>query len=92
MRFVWDEEKNRANLGKHGLSFHDAVHVFDGPMLVDLDDRFDYGEDRWVGIGRLTSRIVVIVYTEPTDETIRIISVGKALSHEQKIYEEFFGK
>jgi hypothetical protein len=43
-------------------------------MLIDLDDRVDYGEDRWIGLGQLRMRIVVVVYTEPDDETIRVIS------------------
>lgn len=92
MNYEWDERKNRANLHKHGLSFADAVIVFSGPMITDLDERFDYSEDRWTGIGRLRSRIVVVVYSEPDDETIRIISLRKALKHERRIYEELFGK
>lgn len=59
-------------------------------MLVNLDDRVDYGEDRWIGIGRIQQRIVVVVYTEPDDDTIRIISLRKALSHERAAYEQAF--
>jgi len=91
MNVEWDEQKNQANLRKHGLSFADAWQIFEAPMLIDVDDRFDYGEDRWIGIGRLQSRIVVVVYTEPSDETIRIISLRKALTHERAIYEQEFG-
>ena len=58
------------------------------PMLVGPDDREDYGEDRWIGIGLLRGRIVVVVYTESEDETVRIISLRKALSHERRDYEE----
>lgn len=58
-------------------------------MLVALDEREDYGEDRWIGIGLLNGRVVVVVYTEPDDETIRIISLRKALSHERKRYEQY---
>jgi uncharacterized DUF497 family protein len=43
MRFVWEAAKRRANLVKHGLDFHDAPEMFDGPMLVALDNRHDYG-------------------------------------------------
>ena len=92
MRFEWDEQKNQANLRKHGLSLADARNVFDAPLLVTLDDRFDYGEDRWIAIGRLQFRIVVVVYTESNEQTIRIISLRKALSHERTAYEELFGK
>ncbi len=91
MNFEWDEQKNEANTRKHGFSFADAWEIFEAPMLINLDDRFDYGEDRWVGIGRLQSRIVVVVYTEFDDETIRIISLRKALSYERAVYQQEFG-
>jgi hypothetical protein len=51
MKFAWDEQKNQSNIRKHGFSFADAWEIFAAPMLIDLDDRFDYGEDRWIGIG-----------------------------------------
>ncbi len=47
------------------------------------------GEDRFVAIGLLDGRVVVIVYTEPDDQTIRIISLRKALSLERKYYEQY---
>lgn len=51
MPFEWDERRNRNNIRKHGLNFADAESVFDAPMLVDLDVRLEYGEDRWIGLG-----------------------------------------
>lgn len=52
MQFEWDEAKAAANLAKHGVSFEDAAQVFFDPLLYDgLDDRFEYGEERWVAIG-----------------------------------------
>jgi uncharacterized protein len=44
---------------------------------------------RWVGIGLLDGRVIVVVYTEPDRETIRIISLRKALSYEQRHYEQY---
>jgi len=46
MKFEWDKRKNQANIEKHGLDFADAPKVFEAPMLVKLDERKDYGEDR----------------------------------------------
>lgn len=89
MGFEWDEDKNRENIRKHGLDFADAPQMFDFPMLVSLDDRTDYGEDRWIGIGLLSSRTSVVVYIERTGDVIRIISLRKALSHERQRYETF---
>jgi len=89
MSFEWDERKNRANIDKHGFDFADAYQIFDLPMVVELDERYDYGEDRLVGIGMLDGRVVVLVYTEPNEGTVRIISLRKALSHERKRYEQY---
>lgn len=91
MKFEWDEKKNQINIQKHGFNFVDAWEIFESPMLIDLDDRLDYGEDRWIGLGMLRSHVVVVVYTEPDEETTRIISLRKALSHERYAYEETFG-
>ncbi len=89
MRFEWDEQKRKVNIRKHGFDFADAKQVFAGPMLVRLDMRQDYGEDRWIGIGITHGRVVVVVYTERDDgETIRIISLRKALKHERKRFEK----
>jgi uncharacterized protein len=58
-------------------------------MLTALDDRADYGEERWIGIGLLDGRVVVVVYTEPEHDCVRVISMRKALSHERRDYEAY---
>ena len=88
MRFEWDEEKNQDNIRKHGLDFSDAWQVFDAPMLTALDTKEDYGEDRFIGIGFLKNFVAVVVYTEPQHETIRVISLRKALKHEREQFEK----
>lgn len=89
MKFEWDERKNQSNLAKHGFDFADAFRIFNLPMVVEFDEREDYGEDRRISIGLLNGRVVVIVYTEPDEETVRIISLRKALSHERRRYEQY---
>ncbi|MEX0271984.1 BrnT family toxin [Leptolyngbyaceae cyanobacterium UHCC 1019] len=89
MKFDWDERKNQSNLAKHGFDFADAGRIFNLPMVVELDEREDYGEERYVGIGLLDGRVVVVVYTEPDEEIVRIISLRKALSHERRRYEQY---
>jgi len=87
MTFVWDEKKNRENIRKHGIDFRDVTDLFKHPMLVQLDTRQDYGEDRWIGIGLLESTVAVVVYVEWEDEeTIRIISARKATAYERGQY------
>lgn len=89
MKFEWDERKNQVNIAKHELDFADASKVFRFPLRIGLDERQDYGEDRWIGIGILDGRVVVVVFTEPEEQIIRIISLRKALPYERKCYEQF---
>lgn len=90
MRLTWDEYKNQTNIAKHGLDFADAHSVFDHPLLVKLDDRMEYNEERWIGIGLLETRIVVIVFSEPEEDMVRVISLRKATSSERKRYEQAY--
>lgn len=89
MKFEWDQQKNQTNLAKHHLDFADTPRVFRLPLRISLDERQDYGEDRWIGIGILDGRVVVVVFTEPDEQTIRIISLRKALPYERKRYEQY---
>lgn len=88
MNFDWDDNKNLENIRKHGFDFADAWEVFESPMITRLDTREDYGEDRWIGLGFLGNRVVVVVFTEPAENTVRIISLRKALKYERKKLEE----
>lgn len=83
-----DDEKNKSNIRKHGFDFADAWEIFEAPMLTRLDDREDYGEDRWIGIGLLRGRIVVVVFAEFEADTVRVISLRKALKRERIKYEQ----
>lgn len=89
MTFCWDENKRKANLDKHHLDFADAPRIFAAPLLTTFDDREDYGEDRWVGIGMLDGRVVSIVFCELGD-TIRVITLRKASVREAGRYEREF--
>ena len=88
MNFEWDEEKSQENLRKHGFSFEEVWQIFEAPILDELDKRTHYGEERWNGIGLLGNRIVVITYTFRAQDTIRIISLRKALKHEREKFEQ----
>lgn len=63
--------------------------MFDHVMLVELDNRNDYGEERWQGLGWLQNRVAVVVYLERHQNTIRIISARKANSYERRRYQEY---
>ena len=89
MNFDWDPVKNEENIRKHFLDFADAHAVFDGPLLRAVDDRFDYGEIRFRAIGILRNLVIVIVFTEPNDDTIRVISLRRALKAERERFYEY---
>jgi uncharacterized protein len=86
--FEWDERKNRSNLRKHGFDLADAVPMFNGPMLALPDDREEYEENRWIGIGITHGRIAVVAFAECGEECIRIISLRKANQRERRLFEE----
>lgn len=85
MEITWSEAKRAANLKTHGLDFVDAVSVFEGVTFTFEDDRFSYGEQRFVTLGLLSGIPVSVVHTESESE-IRIISFRKATKREAKIY------
>jgi uncharacterized DUF497 family protein len=87
MHFDWDEAKRFANLRKHGLDFLDAVTIFEGITVTVLDDRYDYGEIRYLSLGLLKGHVILVVHTEQ-DDVIRIISVRKATKYEEARYFE----
>jgi uncharacterized DUF497 family protein len=86
--FEWDDAKAAANLRKHKISFREARRVFDDPMaLIEQDLSEDYGEHRFLAIGRVGRLLITVVYTERGDR-IRLISARKATSDEQKAYDQ----
>ena len=85
MEFTWSETKRAADLKAHGLDFVDASLVFDGTTFTFEDDRFSYGEQRFVTLGLLAGVPVSIIHTE-NDHEIRIISFHKATQREAQIY------
>ena len=92
MRFEWDENKNRENRKKHGVSFEIAMEVFDDPFSLTSQDRIVKGEERFWTLGRVEDlNILVVVHTlmdEKGEEVIRIISARKATPRERAFYEE----
>ena len=83
MRFTWSERKRSINLKEHGLDFIDAPRVFEGLTFTYQDDRFAYGEQRFITLGLLAGVPVSVAHTESDDE-IRIISFRKATGREAR--------
>ncbi|MDE3088056.1 MAG: BrnT family toxin [Chloroflexota bacterium] len=87
MKFEWDEDKRQSNLRRHGIDFADVSIVFDGYTATVEDTRVTYGESRFITVGLLKGRAVVVAHTERRD-TIRIISARKATKNEEIAYFE----
>lgn len=87
-RLEWDEAKADANLAKHGISFPDAARVFEDFSRFEwLDEREDYGEDRFVTVGIVAGRAILLVYTM-RGENRRLIMARRATRRER---EEYYG-
>lgn len=89
MEYEWDEAKSLANLRRHGIDFTDVPALFENDTVMVEDDRYSYGEQRFVTFGLLQGRVIAVVHTERNDCT-RIISARKATRYEQRVYFEQF--
>lgn len=85
IEFEWDEQKRLSNLDKHGIDFIAACQIFEGYTVDFEDNRYDYGEDRFITIGEINGQILTVVYTYRGD-VIRLISARKAYTNERNIY------
>ena len=87
MTFQWNERKNQENIRRHGFDFADAWEIFELPMFTDIDIREAF-EQRLAAIGFLR-QLVVVIFVEGDDDTIRIISLRKALKLERERFGEY---
>ena len=69
MRFEWDENKRLANIRKHGFDFADVSSIFDSDTVTVEDDRYNYGEQRFMTFALLQGRTIAVVHTESDDLT-----------------------
>lgn len=84
--FEWDDAKAEKNEAKHSVSFIFATRAFDDQNRITvIDDRFDYGEVRYITLARIDQRVYVLAYTM-RGSVIRLISARKANSKEVKRY------
>jgi uncharacterized DUF497 family protein len=86
MKISYDPAKRLRTLQERALDFEDARIVFAGLRYVVLDDRFDYGEVRWVTYGLLQDRLVAVVWT-PRGTGRHVISMRKCNDREKEKYQ-----
>ena len=88
MDFEWDEAKNQANIRKHGVGCETAKRIFDGPVFSWMDDREEYGEDRYISIGMVDGLAVLVVIHTDRKNRVRLISARPASKKERQRYHE----
>ena len=90
MRFSWDPRKSGENLAVRGFDFAFAARIFEGPVLVRVDTRQDYGEPRLVAIGEAGGVVLTVVYTDrplPGGAVRRIISARRSNIRERQAFQ-----
>lgn len=85
----WDEGKRASNKQRHKIDFADLLELFDNETATEVDDRYDYGEERLLTFGLFLGEVVAVAHTETivgNDSVIRVISARKAEKYEQEYY------
>ena len=62
-----------------------TAEVWNGPTVTIPDNRRDYGEVRFMTVGLLAAKMVIVIWTQRGD-TRRIISLRKANAREKAAY------
>ena len=90
MRFEWDPGKNRRNWRKHGVSFEQASELFtSGTDFFEIYDEHHSAKEEWfLAVGPIAAGVVVVVYVEVDEDTVRIISARMATPRERRLYRE----
>ena len=93
MRLEWDPGKNLTNQQKHGVSFEEASELFQSGVdyLEIFDHEHSVVEDRFIAIGPIRRGLVLIVWTERDEETVRIIGARWATNDERSLYRSHLG-
>ena len=94
MRFEWNPKKERRNIEEHGISFREAEELF--TSRVDFLELYDGAhaeqEERFIAIGPIRRGLILVVYTERSEDTVRIISARSASKKERVLYLEYMEK
>jgi uncharacterized protein len=86
MGYTWHEKKSKQNAKLHGIAFEDAVRIFEGATVEQIDDRFDYGEHRVYAIGMVNGLEITVIYADISENERRIISAWRSEPHERRRY------
>ena len=87
MLFEWDDSKAESNKKKHGISFAEAATAFSDPNAIEFLDTASEKEELWILVGlSANSHVVLVVFIEKEEKSIRIISARKAVKEEINQY------
>jgi uncharacterized DUF497 family protein len=91
VKFEWDRKKEQINFAKHGVSFREAKELFtSGVDFLELyDGAHSELEERFIAVGPIRRGLVLVVYTERSEDTVRIISARWATKKERALYLEY---
>ncbi len=91
VRFVWDPEKEAANRDKHGVGFDEVRELFEGAddFLEIYEEEHSVVEERFIAIGPIDRSVVLVVWTEPEQDVVRIISARLATNRERTLYRKY---
>lgn len=87
MGFEWDDEKNRENIRKHGVSF-EAVYHFDFDEAWQFEDEDETDEERTIAVGFIGNKVFYLVYTMRFPN-VRVISLRRATRQEVRDYVDY---
>jgi uncharacterized DUF497 family protein len=91
VKFIWNETKNTTNKRKHGISFQEAKALFTSGVdyLEIFDEDHSVDEDRFLAIGPVVRGVILVVWTERDEDTIRLIGARLATRPEHEQYREY---
>lgn len=94
MKVEWDPAKDIANRRRHDVSFEEAAELFtSGQSYLEIfDAAHSELEDRFIAIGIVRRGVVLVIWTERDEDTIRIISARWATRGEERLYREYLNQ
>jgi hypothetical protein len=93
LEFEWDPAKADANRRRHGVSFEEVTELFTSGVdyLEIFDDEHSQDEDRFIAVGPIAIGVILVVYAEPAEDVVRIISARRATKAEARLFQEHMG-
>jgi len=90
VEFEWGESKDSTNRQQHGLAFSEAAERFqwNNEYLEIFDADHSEDEDRFIAIGPIARGLIVVIYTEPEEGVVRMISAREATRREQALFRD----